>query len=233
MGPSGARMPGMACARYALAAVLLVPLLLFSSCGGAEPRSGIAQPIAPQVTDCNVGGKPRARGGYRDSRRMVLGCGRISPQGRFELVGSRDRREGLCLSVQFRTEEGEGSSLCQGSGPPPGPPKDRDLSLVGGTGDQSGYVMTGFATERLATVRFDFSHRGQRRSVAASVVGVRGQTLTRFGAPEAFGYVVAGLPSGAQGIDAVALDAGGRTIDQVKVGSLLPADGSTIFKTAP
>ncbi len=89
--------------------------------------------------------------------------------------------------------------------------------------------MTGYASERVRAVRFSFSQRGEQQTVPASVIAVHDRVLAKFGAPEPFGYVVGGLPAGAQGVDAVALDEGGQVIDQQQVGSLPAADGSSIF----
>jgi len=218
----------MASARYVCRAALLVLPLLATSCGSVAPDSVSAQPVVPPVANCNVGGKPRKSVGYRAHRQVILGCGRTSPGGSFKLIGSRDRGEGLCLTVQ-RRGEGEGSTVCQGGAPPPGPPRNRDLALEGGTGGQRGYTMTGYVSERVTAVRFSLSHRGKRETVPANVIAVRGRVLTEFGAPEPFGYVVVGLPAGAQGIDAVALDAGGQVVDRQEVGSLPSSDGSSIF----
>jgi len=215
-------------AQYLRGAALVVLPVLVTSCGSAAPGSASTQPPIRQVGNCNVGSKPRESVGYRNHRQVVLGCGRTSPGGSFKLIGSRDRGEGLCLTVQ-RRGEGEGFSVCQGSAPPPGAPRDGDLSVEGGAGGQGGYVMTGYASARVRAVRFSLSHRGERQTVPASVIAVQGRVLAEFGAPEPFGYVVVGLPAGAQGVDAVALDAGGQVIDQQQVGSLPATDGSSIF----
>ena len=207
------------------AAILALPLLL-TSCGGAEPDSASAQPPVPQVTDCNLGGKPRFSVGYRAHRQTILGCARISPGGTVELIGSRDRGEGMCLTltVRSRGEEGEGSTLCRGSGAPFGPPKGRDLSVETADGGRGGWVIGGFATARVAAVRFSLSDRGERKTVPASVIDVGGPIAEKLGAPEPFGYVLVGLPDPDQAVEADALDAGGQVIDHQQIGPFPSAD---------
>ena len=91
---------GMAGVRPSLGAAILALPLLLTSCGGAEPDSASAQPPVPQVTDCNLGGKPRFSVGYRAHRST-------SPSTGLPIWQEPDRREGVPLGLRGSVGEAE------------------------------------------------------------------------------------------------------------------------------
>lgn len=186
--------------------------LSLTSCGAELKR--LTNGSGARVQACDVGGKLAADVGTEQKDEIVLGCGEVSLLGRFDLVGSRLKGEGLCLSIKPVRGDFNAFTECQGKGSPPKPPKNRDLAIQTGTPYARDHLLTGYTSLRVARVRVAFSVGESRRSVSASLVTVRGRSLERYGSPAAFRFCAFSLPPGADDISAVAFDRQGRAIDR-------------------
>lgn len=168
-----------------------------------------------QPSTCRVGETPLASEDSRYKLQIILGCGRASSIGTFQLVGSHLDREGLCLAI--RTDEQPTLNLfteCQGSAPPPGPPESGDVVITGGQPYGAGTLLSGSTSLRVASVRVRYRGRGNRGETSSTVVRVAGSVLRRYGAPRAFGFWSAPVPAGADDVRALAVDEQGTVLEE-------------------
>ncbi len=198
--PAIVRAPGWAARGIPLLAVALT-LVACSVTSGDSP-------------DCEVG--EEAVFIPRQPPATVLGCATSPGVGRFgafhyRRLGSGRTDAGPLVFVGARRRDGRPAARTLTVSPEPPPEGDIQVGLAVTSGPGPS-LYTGTTSDRTASVRLQYRHKGRVRFRPAGLVHVRDDLLEQIGAPAPFGVYLARTPKGTRAERLVAVDSEGREI---------------------